>query len=228
MNITRPAKVKAYIDGAVATGSAATLFKNPHIATIIFTNGTAAGVAIQSAIDLHTLTPTEGNHKAIFDRAYDGEIWLNDYSDLVETIANEPANRTTQDEAATNILLSYLKHQKLDYAPKGTPETPELKVKNVGTGKVDVEIINWVSYKPSKTTIIMVEVSTGAVISLVVDELMIELTVKGQIVIKTSIGKGRFSHFKGLKPGVKYAVYAFSQNGKTQISELSEPIFVKG
>ncbi len=223
-----PSEVKQYIGNCVDTGSIATLFKNPGIITAFYTEGSNAEAAIQAAIDAHGITPTTANKNTINDKVTLGKLWLDNYSSQVEVISNDDANRTTRVEAATNISHSYLTPQKLNATKKGIPQVPIVTISNVGAGKADARIINGVDYQPSQTTYILVEVAAGAAISISGGQLIIELAHAGQVIVTTAARKGKFTHFTGLKLGITYELYAYAQNGKSQVSALSIPVPVSG
>jgi len=223
---TTPAFIKQYIDNCVNAGSRSDLFKNPNIAAGFYDEGNAASGAIRDAINKHALFPTKANYDLIFVKADFGRMWLNRYAGKVEVIANDNANRTTREEAATNILLSYLTPQKLKNAKKGKPEAPEIVAVNITTGEIDARIVNGADYQPSQTTFILIEVAAEATLRFVKDQLMIEATNKGQVVVKTAAKKGKYTHFVGLNSAL-YAIYAYAQNGRNQVSELSKPVFVR-
>jgi len=222
------ANVKQYIIDCVGMGSVSDLYSNPDIPTAYYTSGTNAATAIQTAINDHALAPTNGNLNTINDKVVLGKTWLDGYADRVEAIANLDANRTTRQEAATNIALSFLTPQKLSSTAKGVPEIPKVEAENVGTGMIDVRIVNGVDYKPSQTTLIMVEESADAVITLDNGQLKVEMRGAGQLIVKAASNKGKLTRFKSLKPGEKYVVYAYAQNGKNQVSDLSTAEFVIG
>ncbi len=222
------ALVKEYIDNCVHTGSAATLFKDPHITNAFYSEGIDASNGIENAIKVCALAPTTGNKNTIIVKMEIGKLWLNNYSDRVEVISNDDANRTTREEAATNIMQSYLTPQKLRRAKKGKPEAPIIAVENVGTGKVDARILNGVDYKPTQTTYIAVEAAAGASVSLSGNQLNVEMTSAGHVVVKSAAQKGKLIHFTGLKPGIEYLIYAYAQNGKNQVSPLSRVMKVRG
>ena len=223
-----PSDTKQYIHDCVNTGSDSDLFQDPHIETAFYDEGMEAAGAIDEAITACHLAPTKGNQQLIGDRVSEGVLWLHKYSDKVEVIANDEANRTTREEAATNITLSYLTVQKLKSFKKGNPETPEVTATNVGSGKIDVQIVNGAAYQPTQTTYIVVEARMGAVISILRGQLEIKMRETGHIIVKTAARKGKYTHFTGLIPGVEYEVYAYAQNGKQQVSQLSQPAIVKG
>ncbi len=225
---TNPDEVRSYVTNCADTGSAATLFKNPHILTAFYTDGTAAAAAIQAALDAHALAPTTGNKNIIATKVVLGKIWLDSYANQVQVISNDDANRTSRLEAAANITLSFLTPQKLTATKKGIPEVPIVTIANVGTGNADARIINGVDYQPSQTTYILVEIAAGATISISQGQLRIKLTNKGEFIVMTAAQKGKFTHFTGLTAGTDYHLYAYSQNGKSQVSALSVAVPVTG
>ena len=123
-NQKNSSNVKQYIIDCVGMGSVADLYSNPDIPTAYYNLGTGAATAIQTAINDWKQAPTKGNLDIIDDKVVLGKAWLDGYADRVEPIANLDANRTTRQEAATNIALSFLTPQKLVSTAKGVPETP--------------------------------------------------------------------------------------------------------
>jgi len=232
--ISDPETMEDYIVDCVGMGSEADLFESPSIATSFYTQGTNAAAAIETAREAHSMAPTKGNLKQVKLKMGEGVVWLNNYADKVEVISNDDANRTSREAAAGNILLSFLTPQKLEKLPKGDPETPELQGKNVGTGKIKVEITNGVTYKPSQTNFIAMELPkedsdlADPVVELKDGQVKITFSAPGEVITQSTSGKGRFTTLTVTNSGSRYAIYAYAQNGKKQVSQLSEPINVKG
>jgi len=222
-----PVVIKQYIINCVSIGSDDTnvLYKNPKITTAFYDEGSQAAIKIADAITLAGKIPLETNKSAIIDRMVDGKAWLDLYAGKVEVIANDPANRTTREQAATNIMASNLTQQKLANAPKGNPEKTKLAGKVVGLGAIDIEILNGVEYNPSQTTIIAIEKSAGGIVTLVNGVLNIVTTNRGQVVIRAASNRGSFTHFTGLN-NVPYEIWAYGSNGKKQTGLLSDKITV--
>ncbi len=232
--IEKPLTVKQYITDSVATGSAAVLFKNPFIATAFYTLGTAAAADIQTAVDDYTLAPTTGNEGTILDAIVAGKSWLKLYAGKVETISNTDANRSTREEAATNITNSFLTPQKLANASKGTPETPVLTGSNVGAGKMKVKIINGETFLPNRTNFLAVQLPESTtrdtpdpVVTLVNGQLKVVSVGACECITLCASGKGRVATLTASNTGSRYAVYAYAQNSKKFLSDLSEVIIVK-
>ncbi len=222
-----PDSVKIYIDGCKATGSSAALYSNPAITTSFYTAGVTASNNINTAKTEYSKSPTKGNRDTWLTKGQEGIDWLNSYSDKVEVIANDDANRDTREEAAANIGLSYLTSQKLKADNKGIPAQPLLAAENAGTGNIKVQVLNGTDYKPSQTTFIAIESSSIATISLDGPVLKIEFSSGGSVKTVAANGKGRYILFTGLKPGADYDVYAYAQNGKKQIGKLSAKAVAK-
>ncbi|MEI6816459.1 MAG: hypothetical protein WCL14_07590 [Bacteroidota bacterium] len=231
----RASVLKQYVEDCVSTGSAATLFKDPHITTVFYTSLTNAAIAIQTAIDICTLAPTKGNKKAIKDAMAAAKLLLVSYANQVVVIANLPINAPTREVAATNIAQSHLTPQKLSSSKKGNPAKPKFTAKNIGTGTVEVEITNGSDYQPTSITIVAVEQAKVAepivqdpIVSLIRGQLVVQSAVAAQVVTLSFDGKGRFGNFDCLKSGVTYKIYAYAKNGKKQISLLSDGVLVNG
>ena len=129
-------KLRQYLIYCVATGRASVLYKDPNIPTSFYDEGQDAVDAIQLAMDNYSKKPTKGNFKAIKIAVDKGKVWLNEYADKVEMIANDNANRNTLDEASGNILYSYLSSRKVGKSKKGNPQKPLLVWKAVGEGNI--------------------------------------------------------------------------------------------
>ena len=220
--------IMQYIMNCANTGADSDLYGSPNISMAFFNQGIAAGNAIQTAMTLYTLKPTKGNRKNVKNKIVKGKIWVNSYADKVEIIANDDANRNTISEAATNIAFSFLTSRKLVKNKKSKAPTPKIVGKRNGSGSFDVEIINGKSYNPMNTHFILLESSMNATIKIENGEVIIEQEKKGQIRFKSANAKGRYAKFRKLKPGVDYDIYAYSQNGNDNFSELSEKLILKG
>ncbi len=235
MLMRRATVLKQYVEDCVSTGSAATLFKDPHITTVFYASLTNAAIAIQSAIDICTLAPTKGNKKAIKDAMAAAKLLLVSYANQVVVIANLPINAPTREVAATNIAQSHLTSQKLASSKKGNPAKPKFTAINEGTGTVEVEITNGSDYQPSSITIVAVEQASlvapivpDPIVSLVGGELVVQSFMAAHVVTLSFDGKGSFGTFNSLKSGVRYKIYAYAKNGKKQISPLSDGVLVNG
>jgi hypothetical protein len=220
--------VRKYVNDCVNTGSDDTLYAPPAISTVFYGLGTTAGVDLKTAEDALEAAPTDANKTNVKNKIVLVKNWLEDYSDKVEVIANDPANRTTREEAKANIQYSFLTSQKLASESKGTPKTPLVSAGTVGKGKIDAEIINGADYIPNQTTFIAIEKSALESIQLINGDLKIVLRGAGDVVIKSALLKGKFAHFTDMKSGVEYAIYAYAQNGKKNVSDLSEAVYANG
>jgi len=224
-----PSGIQQYVTNCISIGDADTnvLYKHPAITTVFYAEGTLAASKIADAITLAASIPLDANKSAVIDRMVEGKLWLDSYATKVGIIANDPANRSTREQAATNILASNLTPQKLTHNRKGNPEKPKLSGTNIGIGAVDIEIVNGVDYDPSQTTIIAVEKIAEATVELVDGVLKIDLVNKGQVRIMAVSQKGKLTHFTGINKG-DYTFYAYASNGKKQLSLLSDSINVSG
>ncbi len=230
MTFTRIFKADAFLEylvNSINVGSASVLYANPLISTAFYTQGRNAASALQTAMDNFHLRPTKTNRGIIKNKINAGKRWLHKYSDKVEVIANDDANRMTPAEASTNIMLSNLTPRKLIKNKKGKPPTPKITGVKLGAGEVDARIHNGKDYKPMVTHFILVERGMGAVLTLANGTLTIKFKKEGQILFKTAHGKGRLVHFKGVG-GIKgYELYAYSQHSNKECSDLS-PVFIVG
>ena len=231
--IIDPAELRQYVVDVVGLASPSALYMNPNIATAVYTALTNAANAITSATDAYGISKTDANRDAIPTKMSLAVDRLNEFCDLVEPIANDPANRTTREEAKVNIEKANLKAQKLDASPKPDPEKAVATFTNVGTGKVVPEITNGAEYAPTKTNYILVEGSSGTdasdpIITLDGDMVKVTMFKPGDIHFISAAGRGTDSLFPDLKPGVGYVGVAFGQNTKNSVGELSDPVNVKG
>ena len=220
------AKLRQYLIYCVEWGSKNILYEDPIIATSFYQEGIDLIADLKCAIDNYVNAPLKANLLIRRNLVLRCKIWLNSYADKVETIANDDANRTTVQEAGSNISASFLSHRKIGKTSKRKPEQPELFAKFFGYGRMDVEILNGAAYKPMMTHFILVESSMNAIVELRDGALFIEQERKGQIVVKTVNAKGRYTHINGLK-SVSYDLYAYAQNGNENISRLSAKITVR-
>jgi hypothetical protein len=233
--ITDAGVMLKYIDDAMGMGSVAPLFKDPNILAAFYALGTAARGALKTAMDAYNLTNTKGYHDVVLAKMALVVIWLNGYADQVETISNSDTARTTREEAAANIKLSFLTPQKLANTSKGKPETPSFTCKKSGSDLL-CEVTNGVEYVPSTSTFFAVELPVQPLVPPLIpdpdvtlngDQINVIFYAPGHYASQSSGGKGTATTLKSLTTGKKYAVYAFAQNGKKLISVLSAPVIVQ-
>ncbi len=229
-----PKVLMKYVTDAVAKGSNAGLYKNPFIITAVYDKGTQAAADIQTAMDDYATTPSPENEKTIGDKMVLAKGWLKEYSKLVEPIANDNANRSTREEAATNILAANLSYQKLTSASAGDPITPAFTAKSVGDGKIKIDVINGAEYHPRTTLFLAVQlpdkttdVTPDPIVTLVKGQLKVSSNGITETITQSMSGKGRTNIIATSNSGSRYAVYLYSQNGKKEVSELSMPVTVK-
>lgn len=238
--IKEPAKMAAYIWGCMTDGMASTLYASPAIIAAFYTAGNNAWAALDLAISNHNSTPTPNNLKIVKAKMALVVIWLKSYASQVQVIANLPINATTREEVVINIGNSYLTAQKLTRTTKGDPQVPALIGKNIGTSTIEVEVTNSIEFNPTSIVFIAVEVPVTPVtdppspvappaeVDLTNGQLTVTSTVAVQTATISLTGKGRIVTFTALKPGVQYAIYAYTMNGKKLRSVLSVPIYVFG
>ncbi len=222
--INVPIKINTYIFACIRIGSESYLYCNPYITTTFYIEGMAAANALKTAISKYNLNPTKKNLKIIKSKIVKVKIWLNSYADKVEVIANDDANRDTPAEASINIAHSFLTSRKLLKNRKGKAPKPKLSWKRSKGDGIIVEIINGKTYNPMQTHFILVESSMNATGTIADGEVIIEQKQMGQIIFKSANAKGRFTHFKRIRSGVKFDIYAYSQNGNNNCSELSNKL----
>jgi hypothetical protein len=225
--ITDPVELRQYGLDCVTTGSTYILFKDPAITTAFYASITLACGAIQTAINTHTTSPTEGN-KAAIGVAMDALILILDsYALQVETISNLAVNAATREAAYANILLSFLTPQKLNANSKGDPQILELRVTDLGGGKAEVEIMNGADFDPSSIVVFAVSQpattlppTAAPIVTLSSGQITMLSAIAVQMISMSVQGKGRKMIFTGFTKGVNYMFYGYSQNGKKQISLL--------
>ena len=214
-------------------GTVASLFMNPHIPTAFYGAGTGLKINLSNAIDAHTEVPIKANMDIVIAKMALVVVWLDSYTNQVETISNDPDNRTTRQEAATNIALSGLNPQKITKSSKGTPAIPTFTVTDAGAGTAKVLVTNDVEFNPSTVVMICVEIPSDsekviapASVELKDGQLKVTCTVAVDMITTTITGKGRKGQFDELKKNISYNVYLYSKNGNTLMSKLSAPVRV--
>lgn len=208
--ITDPTKFKDYMNDSIRTGKASDFYKDPNITTVYYNAGKVLADAIKTAVDKYTDAPIDANKERIEVAMASGLVWMNGYAAQVQVIANLPANRATQDEAATNILQSFLKYQALTKTMKSTPENPELSGKVVaGPGAINVNIVNGATFNPLRTVIVSVSeplltnpITPPSIVNVVDGQLNIETFGPSTISVNVIPGKGRLAKFKSLVTGI--------------------------
>ena len=223
-----------YVIDCVGKGSKAKLFKNPAIRTSFYAEGKATATAIQTAITECIKSPTDANELTILNKMALALLWLKKYAVLVEKISNSDINRSTREEAATNISRSFLTYQQLEVYKKGDPETPKFTVLSTGTGRIKVRLTNGASYKPSRTTIIAVELppatvppTSDPIVTINGNQLRVLFAGGGEVITQSLTGKGRSTTITVFNTSSRYMVFGFSQNGNKQVSKLSAGVVVK-
>ena len=238
---TDGAKLRDYISQCLTKGMASILFASPAILAAFYTAGNDAWEALATAVSNWEDNKSPENLKIVKDKMALVVIWLRSYAIQVQNIANLPANCTTREEAATNIIASYLTPQKLTKAAKGDPEVPIVTGKRgTDVGAIDIEVMNHgVGFKPTSIIVFVVLLAETPVtvpvtppipdptVSLTAGQVLVTSTVATQIATISLDGKGKFISFAGLMSGRRYAIYAYTKNGKKQISTLSAVIIVQ-
>ncbi len=234
--ITNGKVMRDLINETIAIASIAELYINPNIPTAYYTEGTAVAGAINTAILVHNGAPSPANNDVIQDKVALGVIWMDGLADLVEVIANADANRSTAEEASTNIKLANMVPQKLTQTAKGTPVTPVIEAENVGTGKVAVknvtphgdDVPDETFFMAIEMPAVTVPVTPDPIPSITLGQFKVILAAAAEINTINCTGKGRTITFNNLKPGVGYMIIAYTKNGNKFISELSNIVYVLG
>jgi hypothetical protein len=234
--ITNGKVMRDLINETISICIVAELYINPNIPTAYYTEGTAVAAAINTAILVHNGAPTPGNNEIIQNKVALGVIWMDGLADQVEVIANADANRTTAEEASTNIKLANMVPQKLTQTIKGTPVTPVITAENVGTGKVAAKNVTpHGDDVPDETFFMAIEmpavtepVTPDPIASITLGQFKVILAAAAEINTINATGKGKTLTFIDLKPGVGYMIIAYTKNGNKFISELSNIVYVQG
>ena len=222
------------ITDCIAAGSIATLFKDPHILAAFYIAGGLTKTALSTAISDYNNSTNGGSIDTVRAKMALVVIWLDSYADQVEVIANDTANRTTQEEAVANIGISHLTAQKIAKASKGRPLKPNIIGEYITGGIIKVKVTNGNLTNYSTLTVLAVSVPpvsdppvAPAVVTLNGDQLSVSCAVAVNVITKTIKGKPSEATFVGVNPEVSYQIYAITQNGVKLISYLSNPILVK-
>ncbi len=229
--ITIPKDLANYIKNAYGKGSTASIYMNPHILTLFYSEGSDAYIELTDAIAAHDAQPIKAKMDIVKDKMAIVMKWLDAYTILVEAIANADGNRTTRAEAATNIELAGLTPVKITSASKGTPAKPTFTIDDDGKGMAKVSVTNKADFNPSSVVFIFVEIPVGkdvpippAIVELDSGQIKISCTVAVDVFFTTLAGKARTVQVGKLKKGTSYNGYSYSKNGNTQMSLLSAAI----
>src|ERR1039458_2647769 len=218
----------------VNEGWVSDLFPYTTLFRSVYTDGNDALDALEYAIEYHKKIPLPVNLKIVKDKMALVIKWLRVYTSKVEPIANDDANRTTRQEAYTNILLSGLKPQKLLRSDKGNPETAVITASYIGKGIIEVIITNGKDFDPSSITIIAIEVSPitepatkKPVVKIIDGQVSVTSKVAVRVVVKTITGKRKSLKLTQMNTHPSFNVCVFCQNGNDQISDLSNVVLVE-
>lgn len=232
--IEDPAQLRQYVIDSIEKGSISALYMDPNILAAFYSDGVDRAKDIQLAIDAHALSPVASNETAIKNKMALAVLWLKDYSKQVEDIANLPANRTTVEEAATNIQISFLTNQKLESESSSKPDVPLFTVSSKGNGGIGAMITNGDAYKPKRacfTAIQMPDATVPAtpdpIVTLINGQLKIITAGNAEVITKTISGKGRTTTLNASNTGKSYIVYVYTQNTDKLVSDLSAGIIIK-
>ena len=233
-DIKVPADLKQYMVNSVEKGSNAVLYADPAITASFYGKGTDAGDDIQTAIDAEKLNASDDNKLAVSNAMAAGVMWLKSYGAQVQIIANLSVNRITREQAAENILRSYLSYKKLKSDKKGDPAALVFTVEVIGSGKIRVTIVNGTSNFPTRTNLIAIQLPSATmpltanpVVTLADGQISVQLSGAAEVVSKSLSGKGTSTIIKVSNTGCSYIIYGFAQNGNKQVSELSAGLIVK-
>ncbi len=221
----------ALISQVLAAGMIATLFKDPAILAAYYASGVAAKMALDEAINDFKNKNHGGSIETIEAKMALVVIWLDGYADQVEVISNDPANRTTEEEAVTNIGKSGLTAQKIGKNTKGEPIQPEITGKYTGTGAIKIAVANAKVSVYSTLTVVAVSILpvtdppiAQAVVKVIGDQIMVSCAVYVQVLTKTIKGHPSQASFVGANSLTGYNLYCITQNGVKLVSPISAAV----
>ncbi len=233
-DIKVPADLKQYMVNSVEKGSNAVLYADPAITASFYAKGTDLGDDIQTAIDAEKLNASDDNKLAVSNAMSAGVMWLKSYGAQVQLIANLSVNRSTREQAAENILRSYLSYKQLTVGKKGIPSPLVFTVEVIGTGKIRVTIVNGTINFPSRTNLIAIQLppattppTANPVVTLADGQISVQLSGAAEVVSKSLSGKGTSTIINVSNTGCSYIIHGFAQNGNKQVSVLSAGLIVK-
>ena len=225
-------KLKALITAFLAAGKGALLFKDPHILAAFYLLGDAALAALALAITDYENSTNGGSIETVRAKMALVVIWIDSYADQAEVIANDPANRSTQEEAIANLGLAGLPTQKAAAATKGKPAKSEFTAKKVDGG-IKAKITNSNTNVYTQLTIIAVSVPpvadppvASAAVILTTDQLSVTCAAPVHTITKTIKGHPTEAFLSGANPLLSYDVYIITQNGTKLVSDISLVITV--
>ncbi len=226
--ITDPAEMRQYVIDRGNAASSSTLYGTPAIAASVYTAGTSAATAIQTAITAHTAAPTLANKDIVKAKMALGVLWLDSLLALVVPIANSPTNCTTREEAAVNIEIAGFTAEKLNKNSKGKPDMALFTATYVGNGVIDIDITNGDEFNPANVIIIAVAVppvtvppTPPPIVSLKDGQVAVTSKVYVPVVTKTMSGKGTSAKLVDMAGSPSWMIYIYSMNGNKLISMLS-------
>ncbi len=230
---TNHGKIVALISKCLAAGRGAVLYKDPNISALFYSDGDDAKEALEKAMSDYKNRTNGGSILNIENKMALVVIWVDSYADQVEVIANDPANRTTQQEAVANIGLAGLPAQKMGKNTKGKPAKPVLTGEYFSGGILKIKLTNGRAYQFTSITYVAVSIPPAsdpavapAVVTITGDQVSVKCAAAVQVMSKTIKGKSRTAKFVGADPLLSYNIYAFTQNGKKLVSEISAVITV--
>src|ERR1035441_9610310 len=226
-------KLVSLIAKCMAAGKGAVLYKDPHILALFYSDGNDAKEALETAKSDYKNRTNGGSILIIEGKMALVVIWIDSYADQVEVIANDPANRTTQEEAVANIGLSGLPAQKIGKNTKGKPAQPVLTGEYFTGGIIKVKLTNGKAYQFTSITYIAVSVPPAsepavapAKVTLTGDQLSVLCAAAVHVMTKTIKGKSKSTKFTGAISLLGYNIYAITQNGAKLVSDISAVITV--
>jgi hypothetical protein len=224
---TNHSTLKGLITAYLAAGKGALLFKDPHILAAFYLLGDAALSALSLAITDYENKTNGGSILTIEDKMALVVIWIDSYADQAEVIANDPANRSTQAEAITNLNNAGLPTQKAASATKGKPAISEVTAKKADGG-IKAKITNAHSNVYTQLTIIAVSVPPAAepavapaVVTITGDQFSVTCAAPVHVISKTIKGHPTEASLAAANPLLSYDIYVITQNGKKLVSDIS-------
>lgn len=230
-DITNGADKKQYVLDRIAQGTGSTIYVAPNIPAAVYTAGNGVATAIGTAVTNHGLVNTPANARIIKDKVALADEWLDSLVALVIPIANAPANASTREEAATNIVIIGFTPEKLTQASKGAPEKAVFTATYEGGGTIALDITNGVDFDPATMTVVAIGVppvttppTPAPVITLTGAQLLVTSKVSVPVLTKTFSGRGKGAKLEGMDFYPNWIIVIFSQNGNKQISLISAAV----
>ncbi len=217
-----------YMLSCISNGKRSDLFKHPAIDNTFYDEGIAIADSIGVANTNCKLRINGGKVLMTRAKVAKGKEWIHSYANKIEVISNDAANYNIIEDVVANIASSFLSNRKLFKSRKSKPPKPKLSWKSGRGGEIIITVINGKNYNPMHTHFIILEKSMNAKVSIVNEEVIIEMKKMGNVRFKSVNAKGKNTTIKGTGRGEDMEVYAYSQNGNNSLSDLSAKLSIEG